>query len=160
MHFATHQKLLTSAIETALKKSKSGIIEDFKGIILTAKFLYKTDQFDFWLKTIEEVAEAEIPMSKFGHKEAVGVSSYLNELDRNRVVGNILHICEYLFTYANEEESCELFGIFHFYSLKETGVIFKLSEMGILEGVESVLPNSYRIAYTSELAVAESELYI
>ncbi len=160
MNFSSHQNRLIENIELALKKSKNSMVNDFKPILSQAKSLYKTTDFDFWLKTIGEVESDELPITKYGHNEAVGVCQYLRKEDKNRVKNSILYICESLFTYSHEDENCELAGIYHFYYSCTERHIFKESEMGMLAGIEAVEPNSFRIAYTSELNIQKSELYV
>ncbi|BBM00137.1 hypothetical protein [Microbulbifer sp. GL-2] len=159
MNFSSHQNNLISKIESALSKSKVGLVSDFKPILSQAKSLYKTDDFDFWLKTLGETEIDQLPMTNCGHKEAVGASKWLRKENKNRVKGTILYICESLFTYSHEDENCELQGIFHFYYSTSEKCIFKKSEMGILEGVSEVEPGSYRIAKASELDIQVGELY-
>ena len=159
MHFSTHQNILISAIKRSLLLNKARLITEFKEILTSASKLFKTDQYEFWLNTLECVAVNEIPITKLGHNEAVNIAENLQHQDRNVQARSIYGICENLFTYSNENEMCAFQSDFHFYCLKETGAVFKLSELGELQGVESVSPNSYRIAYTSELRFSADELY-
>lgn len=159
MNFSSHQNNLIDKIELALGKDKESLINDFKPILSTAKSLYKTSEFDFWLKTIGEVALNELPVTIYGHKEAIGVCEYLRNKDKNRVKASIVYICESLFTYSHEDENCELSGIYHFYYSNAEQCVFKESEMGMLAGIEVVEPNSFRIANVSELSVNSGELY-
>lgn len=160
MNFSSHQNSLIEKIELALSKSKKAMINDFKPILNQAKSLYKTTEFDFWLKTIGETESGELPVTNYGHGEALGSCKYLRKEDKNRVKSSILYICEALFTYSHEDESCELAGIYHFYYSLTDCCIFKESEMGMLEGIGSVQPDSFRIAYVSQLDIQESELYV
>ena len=160
MNFSSHQNSLIEKIELALSKSKKAMVNDFKPILNQAKSLYKTNEFDFWLKTIGETESDELPVTNYGYSEALGSCKYLRKEDKNRVKSSILYICEALFTYSHEDENCELAGIYHFYYSVTDCCIFKESEMGMLEGIESVQPDSFRIAYVSQLDIQESELYV
>ena len=159
MNFSSHQKNLIERVELALRKDKKSLINDFKPILNQAKTLYKTSEFDFWLKTIGETDLDELPVTVYGHNEAVGSSKYIRGEDKNRVKGSLLYICEALFTYSHEDENCELAGIYHFYYSNDEQCIFKESEMGMFEGIKAIEPNSFRIAYVSELNVKKTELY-
>ena len=159
MNFSSHQNNLIEKIENALSKRKVDLVNDFKPILSQAKSLYKTDDFDFWLKTLGETDIDQLPMTNCGHREAVSASKWLRKEDKNRVKGTILYICESLFTYSHDNESCELQGIFHFYYSTSENCIFKESEMGILEGISDVEPGSFRIAKVAELNIQVGELY-
>ncbi|MDP5152071.1 hypothetical protein [Rheinheimera baltica] len=87
MNFSSHQNNLIDKIELALGKDKKSLINDFKPILNQAKSLYKTSEFDFWLKTIGEVNLDELPVTIYGHNEAVGVCGYLRNEDKNRIKG-------------------------------------------------------------------------
>lgn len=160
MNFSSYQNNLIEKIELALSKNKKAMINDFKLILNQAKSLYKTNDFDFWLKTIGETEFNELPVTKYGHSEALGRCKYLRGEDRNEVKKSILYICESLFTYSHEDENCKLSGIYHFYYSLTDFCIFKESDMGTLEGVETVHPNSFRIAYVSQLDIQKLELYV
>lgn len=54
MKFTSHQNNLIEKIENALSKRKADLVNDFKPTLSQAKSLYKTDDFDFWLKTLGE----------------------------------------------------------------------------------------------------------
>ncbi len=159
MHFSTHQNNLIEQIHIALGKNKSGLIQDFKLILNKGCTLYQTKSFDFWIRTLDEIVCEEIPITIYGYKEALGAAEYLHDLNRNQIQGMICCICESLFTYSNENDLCELFGIFHsYYSLVEK-CVFKESEMGCVQGIEYMSPHSFRIAKISELSVAVEEFY-
>ena len=160
MNFSSHQNNLIQKIELALGKSKKAMVNDFRSILNQANSLYKTRDFDFWLKTIGETDSDELPVTNYGHNEALGTCKYLRKEDKNRVKRLILYICEALFTYSHEDENCELFGIYHFYYSLTNCCIFKESEMGILEGIESVPSGSFRIAYVSQLGIQKTEFYV
>jgi len=160
MNFNSHQNELLLKIENALTKNKKDMLKDFTNILTQAKTLYKSDVFDFWLRTIVEVDSSEIPMTKYGYDEAVHQSKFLKNANRNQFHEILSSICERLFTYSTEDEMCTLQSNFHFYySLKDTA-IFKSSELGSLEGAERIEKGDYRIAYVTELNLKKLELYL
>ena len=161
MNFSSHQRKLAEAIVTALTKNSSNLINDFKLILSSAKKLYRTERFDFWLSEIGKHPHSEIPITNYGHSIAVFNSKRLNESDRNTFPALITSICENLFTYSNNQEMCLMQSDFHYYFSFETNDTFKESEMGILEGLDKNQRNkSYRIALKSELSAAKSEFYL
>ncbi|TDF35466.1 hypothetical protein EYS14_18785 [Alteromonadaceae bacterium M269] len=159
MNFSSHQNNLIEKIENALSKSKVDLINDFKPILSQARSLYKTNDFDFWLRTLGETEVDQVPVTNYGHKDAVRASNKLRKEDKNGVKGIVLYICESLFAYSQEEKNCNLQGTFHFYYSTSEECIFKISDAGTIEGISKVLRGAYRIAYTSELNINEDELH-
>ena len=147
-------------LENALDKSKSDLIGDFKVILSSAKKLYKTTAFDFWLKTIGAVELSELPITNCGHREALEISKKLKSQDRNDVLKSIVNISESLFTYSNEEDACIFQSTYHFYYSLTESCVFKVSELGAFEGIADIENNKFRIAKVSDLNIREDELYV
>ena len=161
MNFSSHQRKLAEAIVIALNKNSLSVINDFKLILSTAKKLYRTDKFDFWLSKLGKHPAEEIPITNYGHSIAIASSKHLNEIDRNAFPNLIINICESLFTYSNDQEMCLMQSDFHYYFSFETNGIFKESELGILEGLDKNQRNeNYRIALKSELGAPKNEFYL
>ncbi len=161
MNFSSHQKKLVELIEIALKKGKIELISDFKPILNDASKLFKTDKFQFWLQQIRQHQVEEIPMTNYGLDLAKQQVRNLVLADRNSIQTDITYICECVFTYFNDNDMCFMQGDFHYYVNIESGVLFKESNMGVVEPSEANPENgNYRIALKSELKVNENEFYV
>jgi hypothetical protein len=161
MNFSSHQKKLVESIEIALCKSKVDLINDFKPILNEASKLFKTDRFQFWLQEIGQHKVEEIPMTNYGLTLARQQVRNLVLADRNSVQASISYICECIFTYFNDNDMCFMQGDFHYYVNTELGVLFKESNMGVVEPSEASPENgNYRIALKSELKVNKNEFYV
>ena len=77
------------------------MVKDFRPILNHTNSLYKTKDFNFWLKTIGETNTDDLPVTKYGYNEALVACRYLHKEDKNRVRGLILYMCEALFTYSH-----------------------------------------------------------
>lgn len=160
MNFSSHQRKLVESIQVALEKDKKNLIGDFQWILSNARALLATDVLDFWLSQIENFPWQEIPITKYGHTVAVDYSRGLAACNRNRIVGCIGNICESLFTYSNDHDMCCMQGDYHYFFSMVECTVYKISELGWLEGLE-VRPSTgeYRIALVSELNAAPEEYY-
>ena len=49
MNFSTHMADLVRAVDSALNQSKAPMVAQFQRILGTAKQLFRSEQFDFWL---------------------------------------------------------------------------------------------------------------
>jgi len=161
MNFSSHQKKLVESIKVALNKSKFDLINDFKPILNDASKLFKTDKFQFWLQEIGQHPIEEIPITNYGLNIAKQKVDDLISADRNSVQANITYICECIFTYINDNDMCFMQGDFHYYVNTETDILFKESEMGIVEPSDARSEgDKYRIALKSELNADENEFYV
>jgi hypothetical protein len=158
MNFNTHKQQIVDAIEVALSKDKIEMIERFKYILGKCNSLFKTNNYTFWLKQLNSIPRAEIPMTKYGLENSLRSLSYLRKSDRNNLKSAILHICEMLFTYSNSEDLCPFQTEYHYYFYLPEQKVFKESEMGYSDlQQKNILLVDIRIAKISELAVGRSE---
>lgn len=160
MNFSSHQKLLLQRIEEALEKPQNALVSDFISILDKARNLYKTDAYDFWLDMIENVDLGELPITAYGHSEAVREVKYISGSDRHSVKSGINDICEKLFTYSNHEDFCEMQSQFHFYFSISNNTIYKVSELGVTRGIEENKIGISRIAFISEINASANEFYV
>ena len=159
MNFSSHQNQIISEITGALKEQKPVLVEKFKTVLAKASELYKTQDYEFWAQTLENTELEQLPITKYGHSNAKYLLNHLSKADKNKVQCTISNICECLFTYSSEEETCIMQSDFHFYFCHETNSIYKQSELGIVEGAESCGKGKRRIAFVSELNVENSAEY-
>ena len=92
----------------------------------------------------------------YGHSNAKRLLSHFPKADKNTAQRTISNICECLFTYSSKEEMCIMQSDFHFYYCHETNSIYKQSELGVVEGIESCGEGKHRIAFVSELSAVNS----
>ena len=159
MNFSSHQNQIISEITEALKEQKPVLVEKFQEVLAKASELYKTRDYEFWLQTLENTELEQLPITKYGYSNAKYSLSHLSKADKNTAQSTISNICECLFTYSSEEEMCIMQSDFHFYFCHETNSIYKQSELGIVEGIESCGKGKRRIAFVSELSVENSAEY-
>ena len=160
MNFSSHQQLLLQKIEDALNKPKNALVSDFGFILDQARSLYKTDEYDFWLDTIENSELNELPITCYGHGEAARQLKDLFGSNRHSAKSGIAYISEKLFTYSNCDDFCEMQSQFHFYFSVSKNAIYKVSELGTTQGIEVNEIGQSRIAYTSEINASANEFYI
>ncbi len=158
MNFRSYQLKIIEKIESALLKQKLDLVNDFKEILNNANSLYKTGTLVFWIETINSTNVSEIPITKYGHAEAIRECEHLREYDRHKAEESILKICELLFTYSNEDDCCELQGDYYYYFSLSHERVFKISALGSLKGMEREEIGKYRIAYVSDLKINATEL--
>ena len=156
MNFNSHQIQLMSDITDALQENKPELVEKFKFILPSASKLYKTKAYDGWIQTIRDTPLEQLPITKYGHRNAIYWFSSITKPERKTIQRAISKTCESLFAYCNENEMCNLQSDYHFYFCCETGTIFKESDLGMVEGVEFCGKGKRRIAYVSELGIADS----
>lgn len=152
MKFRSYQNKLIEDIGVALKKDKIGVINDFKSILSNASKLFKTDRYDFWLSQLGKIPAEDIPMTKYGFDSAICKYGNSGNANRNELESILLSLCEALFTYSSVNEVCELQSDYHFYYDLSNGVLFKESELGMVEPADVFIEKGrYRIALKSEL---------
>ena len=158
MKFNSYKNKLIESISVALKKNKVGVINDFKAILSNATKLLKTNQYDFWLSQLGRYPAEEIPMTKYGFNSACSTFNNMGNIDRNKLASILSSLCLSLFTYSNENESCEMQSDFHFYYDLENGTLFKESELGVVVPADiQIEKGKLRIALKSELEADENE---
>lgn len=158
MKFNSHKNKLIENIGIALKKDKEGIINDFKFILSDATNLLKTEQYAFWISQIGKFPIEEIPMTKYGYESACSTYRGMGEIDRNILADTLTSLCESLFTYSHEDEVCEMQSDFHFYYDLTHDVVFKESELGVIEPADiTIVKDQYRIAFKSEIGAEDNE---
>jgi len=160
MNFSSHQKQLIQKIEEALEKPKKSLVSDFVFILDKARNLYKTNTYDFWLDMIKEADLHELPITIYGHSEAVREVESLTGSNMHSVKSGIDDICENLFTYSNCEDFCEMQSQFHFYFSVTHNTIYKVSELGVTQGIDVNEIGKSRIAFTSEINASSNEFYV
>lgn len=160
MNFSSHQNQLVSELTEALKEPKPVLVEKFKEVLAKASELYKTQDYEFWTQTLENIELEELPITKYGHSNAISSLNRISRADKNTVQSAISNICESLFTYSSEEEMCVMQSDYHFYFCLETNSIYKQSELGMVEGIESCGKGKRRIALVSELSAASSTEFL
>ena len=160
MNFSSHQNQIISEINEALKEQKPLIVEKFKEILAKASELYKTQDYEFWTQTLDNTELEQLPVTKYGHSNAIHSLRHLSKIDKNTIQRTISKVCECLFTYSSEEEMCIMQSDFHFYFCYETNSIYKQSELGMVEGIEFCGKGKRRIAYVSELNAVHSVEFI
>ena len=160
MNFSSHQTKLVESVGIALGKESAGLIGDFKQILSTAKNLYRTEIFDFWLSEIGRHPSDLVPITIYGHQIAKSYLRMMKEADRNSVPSILAGMCENLFTYCNDNDMCFMQGDYHYYYSTVTNCLFKESEMGQFDGVESrPQKGEFRIALKTDLSVERDEYY-
>ncbi len=160
MNFSSHQNKLIEAVAIALDKNSSELIDDFKQILSTAKKLYRTESFNFWLSEIGRHPKSELPITVYGHRIAVSNLKWLRKSKQNNVPGVLNGICHNLFTYFNDDDMCHMQSDYHYYFSTKGNCVYKESDMGWIEGLD-IKPQKgeYRIALKSELKVSSDEYY-
>ena len=63
MNFSSHQNQLISDITGALKEQKPVLVEKFKTVLAKASELYKTQDYEFWVQTLENTELEQLPLS-------------------------------------------------------------------------------------------------
>lgn len=160
MNFNSHKQKLIDSIEIALGKSKGEIIQGFKPILSSAKGLFNSSQYDFWLVQLGTIPIDEIPMTYYGLESAQRSLGRLENYNRNELESAISYICEVLFTYSNEEDMCELQSDYHYYYYIPEKRVFKESTLGMTDlNVQNVNSDDIRIAKVSELTFNPERLY-
>jgi len=134
MNFSNHKHALAQSIEQACAKPKVLLLSDFSSILERAKKLFQTNEFDFWLRALNTTDTNEIATTIYGHQNALHWVRSLNTQDRNTFVHRLGSICECLFTYSTDDECCPMQSDFHYYYNLSTQSVFKLSELGAVEG--------------------------
>jgi len=160
MNFSSHQRKLIEKIEQALNKPKEALVSEFSEILKSARSLYKTDEYDFWLGIIETVELDEIPITNHGHVEALNRFKDMYGCGRHSVERSIDYICEKLFTYSHPDDFCEMQSQFHTYFSVSKNTMYKVSELGVTEGIEVNDIGESRIAYRSEINASAKEFYV
>jgi len=117
MNLNSHKSYIADLVEIALTKDKNDLIERFKIIINLCSSLFGKEQFVFWLRQLGQIYYDEIPITKFGLREALLSASRLRNLDRHSFKSSILSICERLFTYSNADQLCPQQTAFHYWYL-------------------------------------------
>jgi hypothetical protein len=159
MNFSTHKNKIIESIETALSKRKTGIVDDFKHILVKSSSLFKTNEFDFWLQQIGQIDLEEIPITHDGLNEAKRTLSSLKNSDRHQLCISIKNICEMLFSYCDEDNSCEMQGYFYYYFHIPSNRVFRESGFGVIEPkIEIGDYSEVRIAKVSELFLEKCKL--
>ena len=158
MKFSTHTMKLLESMNVALSKNKRGMILDFKEILGKARWLFKTERYDFWLKQIGEIDIDEIPMTHYGLSEAKRSLKY-EQINRKTLEYMVADICEDLFAYSREDDMCECQADFHYYFYMPTGTVYKESGLGSSTlHIKSPAIEDIRLAKISELNIAKEEL--
>ncbi len=158
MNFSSHKNHVADLIEIALTKNKQDLVARFKIILNKCSGLFKSEDFNFWLKQIGSMPCDEIPITKFGLQEASLSLKDLRDLNRHSFKSRVLFICEQLFTYSNQDDLCSLQTAYHYYFYFPEQRIFKESEMGDCDlAVEKFSRDQIRIAKMSELEVDQVE---
>lgn len=160
MNFSSHQEKLLEHIKIALTKSKKELVNEFRPILSSANKLYKTDRFTFWLKALGEIELEELPITNFGHREAECTVMTLRSSNRNIVMSELDLACIRLFTYSHESIDCNMQSTFHFYFNVKDMCVYKISELGIIDGKAPDDIADSRVAKLSEIPVTLDELYI
>ena len=160
MNFNSHKQKLIDSIKITLGKPKGEIIQGFKPILSSAKDLFNSNQYDFWLVQLGTIPIDEIPMTFYGLESAQRSLGRLENYTRNELESAISNICEQLFTYSNEEDMCDFQSDNHYYYYMPGKRVFKESTLGMTNlNVQNVNRDDIRIAKVSELAFNPERFY-
>jgi hypothetical protein len=159
MNFITHKQRLIDSIKIILVKPKADIIQGIKPILTNAKNLFKSKQYDFWLKQLGTIPIEEIPITHYGLDAAKRSLKNTDNLTRNSLDSTIIYICEKLFSYCSEEDMCAMQSDYHYYYYIPESRVFKVSTLGMSDlNIPNVRMDEIRIAKISELNINREEL--
>lgn len=166
MNLSSHIKKQRKDLRESLEGNKAEIISKLFVCVQNAEGLLGGQICEFWEYQMAELDAAEIPMTSYGLDVALSTlkqSSVDLDNTRNTLYSELMHTCEQVISYANENEQCCMQGDFRFFYDKTSARVVKESELGVcvdLNGAE-VLCGSYdRIAKISELNTDKSELVL
>ena len=151
MKFRTHIRNLHGDVAAALNcGTRDEVIARFRGILSRAKSLFKTDHLDFWIEQLDRVEPREIAMTRYGLKEA-------RDYWLRREGRDLGYVCEYLFTFCEEDDFCDLQSQYHYYYFIPESRVFRESQLGCTDlGAAVNDPRHVRVAKVSELDRCES----
>jgi len=160
MNFSSHKKKIIDAISEALSQNKVQLIEDFKLILPTARKLLSTSRFDFWLEQITQCSVDEIPTTIYGREQVVNRIDGMRHEDRHSLKHSIADCCEFLFTFCDENDLCDMQSEYHYYVCVPNNMVFKESKLGsCVPEISNEENSSIRIAMVSELEIQHEKLY-
>lgn len=159
MHFSSHKTKILKAMKFALRGNKAQIVIDFQDILISSSSILNTDHFNFWFYQLKNIQINEIPITIKGLGKAKAKLKILDSPDKHQLIGSILEICKYLFTYSNYDDGCEMQGDYHSYYDESSDRVFNESDFGHMDpNFEIIDKNKIRIAKISELTLNKDEL--
>src|SRR6188472_3619929 len=130
MHFSTHTNNLIRSVRESLQGDRQSIVNGMGYALLRAADLFRTDEFNFWLKQLETIDAVDLPMTRYGLREAQATMDKCSAT-RATVRSDLGYVSELLFTYCDGDDLDFAQFDNHYYYHKPSKTVFKMSGLGI-----------------------------